>query len=140
MHFVWDVINHCLCFILLTAPLSCADRLQNLEPIFHCNARFSCWGRALVLTPREFRIGDANMLVFETLADPPQITAHPMQIAAPNANPRTPNASPNVSQWNIGCVGFPFIGAGVGHVQFFCVDFICVGWPTRIQFPVEYGL
>ena len=26
------------------------------------------------------------------------------------------------------------------YISFFCVDFICVWYPTRTQFPVEYGL
>ena len=29
-----------------------------------------------------------------------------------------PTRNPNASQWNIGCVGSPGIGAGAGHVRF----------------------
>ena len=29
-----------------------------------------------------------------------------------------PTRNPNASQWNIGCVGSPGVGAGIGHVHF----------------------
>ena len=67
---------------------------------------------------REFRVGDTNMLV----------SNNAKICVTPNANAKicmslTP--TPNASRWNIGGVGTPTQGAGVGHVHFmfFCVDF-----------------
>ena len=72
------------------------------------------WRWAMPPTP-EFCVGDTNMLVYF-------------------------GVTPDASQWNIGWV--PTQNTGVGHVHFmfFCVDFICVWYPTRTPFPVEYGL
>ena len=53
-----------------------------------------------------------------------------------------PTPTPYASRWNIGGVGSPTRGAGVGHVDFmfFCVDSICVGYPTQTRFLVGYEL
>ena len=60
---------------------------------------------------QQFPVGDTTMLV--------------SKIAIICVNPNvehkiyvTPTRNPNASQWNIGCVGFPGIGACVGHVHF----------------------
>ena len=37
---------------------------------------------------------------------------------------------PNASRWKIGSVGYPRVGARVGHAHFM----------LRMQFPVKYGL
>ena len=57
----------------------------------------------------------------------------------PDANPKI-CVTPDASQWNIGGVGLSGVGAGVGHVHFMYVNFICVGHPTQTRFSVEYGL
>ena len=93
-----------------------------VKPIFHYNAKPLALGRRVSLDPQR----DLLALDIPTFWFPKR------------------NLSPtNVSQWNIGHVGSPHVGARVCHVRFmfFCVDFICV-WskPTRTQFPVEYGL
>ena len=53
-----------------------------------------------------------------------------------------PMRNPNASQWNIGCVGSPGVGAGVGYVYFmlFVSISLALGSPTRTQFSVEYML
>ena len=47
-----------------------------------------------------------------------------------------PMPNPNASQRNIGCVGSQTQISRIGHVHsmFFCVDFICVGYPTQTRF------
>ena len=58
-----------------------------------------------------------------------------------NATICLPNVTPNASRWNIGCVGSPHIGAGVGHVHFmlFVSISFALGDNTNV-FSVEYGL
>ena len=38
-----------------------------------------------------------------------------------------PTRNPNASQWNIGCVGSPGVGAHVGHVHVVSDNFVCIG-------------
>ena len=47
-----------------------------------------------------------------------------------------PTQNLNASQWNIGCAGSQPQISCIGHVHFmfFCVDFICVGYPTQTRF------
>ena len=53
----------------------------------------------------------------------------------------SPTPTPNASQWNIGCVGSQRkILALAMYISWFFLDFICVWYPTRTPFPVEYGL
>ena len=52
----------------------------------------------------------------------------------PNANAKI-CVTPNVSRWNIGGIGSPTRGAGVGHIDFML--FVSISFT---QFPVEYGL
>ena len=52
----------------------------------------------------------------------------------------SPTPTPDASQWNIGCVGSQLkILALACTFHVFCVDFICVWYPMRTPFPVEYG-
>ena len=53
-----------------------------------------------------------------------------------------PTQTPNANRLNIGRVGSPTQNSHIGPCMFHvvCVSFTCVGWPTRKQFPVEYGL
>ena len=62
-----------------------------------------------------------------------------------NVKPCGPNAKPcgpNASQWNIGRVGSPDIGARVGHVHFMLFVSISFGFGSKREreFPVEYWL
>ena len=94
-----------------------------LKPIFHYNAKPFALG-----TSASPNANDTKLLV---------------SFALGNANfSRHPTQNPNASQWNIGCVGYQMQISCVGnvHLMFFCVDFICVWYPTQTQFPVEYGL
>ena len=102
-------------------------------PIFHCDAKTFALRTGVGLDPQchTFALAnakDTNMLVSFALGHT-NFSRHPTQ-------------NPNACQWNIGCVGFQMQNFHVGHVHFmfFCVDFICVWWPTQTQFPVEYGL
>ena len=57
----------------------------------------------------------------------------------PNATPKIcfpPTRTPNKSQWNMGCIGSPGVGARVGHVHFML--FVSISFQTR--FTVEYDL
>ena len=48
----------------------------------------------------------------------------------------SPTPTHDASQWNIGCK----ILALAMYISCFCVDFICVWYPTRTPFPVEKGV
>ena len=48
--------------------------------------------------------------------------------------------NPNASQWNIGCVGSPGIGAWVWHVHFMLFGSISLGSQRETQFSAKYGL
>ena len=93
-----------------------------LKPIFHCDAKPFALGPGVGLDPPmpQFHIGYTNQYI-KTLkfALPP----------TPNLNfvshrKRTPNAS----QWNIGCVGSPGFGAGIGHLDFMLLCSFHLRW------------
>ena len=92
----------------------------SLRPIFHCNAKIFALGPCEGLDPKR--------KIFKFALPPTQI----FKFALP------PTRNPNMSQWNIGCVGFQTQICLIGHVHFFlfCVDIICIG----SHFSVEYGL
>ena len=49
------------------------------------------------------------------------VSKYTKMCVTPNAKPKicvTPNANPDASQWNLGCVGTPGVGAHIGHVYF----------------------
>ena len=54
----------------------------------------------------------------------------------------SPTPTPDASQWNIGWVGSQrkILELAMYISCFFCVDFICVWYPTRTPFPMEYWL
>ena len=69
---------------------------------------FSRWGFALDIPPtRNFALGIPTCWYLETLKF----------ALSPNANAKI-CVTPNASQWNIGCVGSPGVGACIGHVHF----------------------
>ena len=73
----------------------------------------SRWGLALVKTP--------NATILHWRYQHVGIQKVNAKLARPNAKLCRPNAKPgrpNASQWNIGCVGSPGIGARVAHVHF----------------------
>ena len=89
------------------------------------------WRWAMPPTP-EFCVGDTNMLVSWSQRNPTQNLKFAFY----------PTLNPNASQWNIGCVGSQrkMLALAMYISCFFCVYFICVWYPTRTPFPVEYGL
>ena len=74
---------------------------KELKPIFHCDVKTLALGKPTCwyLKALKFALPPTRMLE--------------------SALPPTPN--PNASQWNIGCVGSPSVGARVGHVHFMMV-------------------
>ena len=48
----------------------------------------------------------------------------------PNANAKI-CVTPNASQWNIGCVGSPGVGARIGHVHF--MSFVSISFALGSQ-------
>ena len=84
---------------------------MGFKPIFHCNAKSLALGVRYGHPPN---VGDANMLVSR-------------KSCGANVNPKifvTPNANPKICRCNIGPVGDPRQGAGVGHVNFMLFVFI----------------
>ena len=63
----------------------------------------------------------------------------------PNANANicvTPNANPQATRWNIGGIGSPMRGAGVGHVDFMLfvsISFVLVS-QCKLTFQWNMGL
>ena len=51
-----------------------------------------------------------------------------------------PTQNPNASQWKIGCVGSPKFSCWPCTFHVVYAHFICVGYPKRTQFAVEYTL
>ena len=61
----------------------------------------------------------------------------------PNVNPNQPNATPNARRWNIVLAGQFRIALALRKACRFhlvCHVFVCVGYPTRTRFLVEYIL
>ena len=120
----------------LTLLSSCLiKRISNiLKPIFHQNAKYLAWGAGVGQCPRRqnFALGIPTCwyLKCENLHYP-----------TPNLKfALAPMPNPDASQWNIGCVGSqPECCCWPCIFHVFCVDFICVWYPTRTPFPVEYG-
>ena len=111
-----------------------------LKPIFHCDAKYLALGLALGNAP------DARILHWRyqhvgvfwhylTLKFASTPTPKLKFAFSSTTNPRCQSVEYRL-RW------VPTQNAGVGHVHFmfFYVDFICVWYPTRTSFPVEYGL
>ena len=80
--------------------------------IFHCNARPFALG---TFVPPNAK--DTNMLVSFVLGNA-NFSRHPMQ-------------NPNMSQWNIGCVGYQTQISCVGHVHFMFFVLISFAFGTQ---------
>ena len=91
----------------------CPSLGHSLKPIFHCDAKHFALGPRVGLDPQHlnFALGIPMCWYLKMLkfALPPTRTVK-------FALPQTP--TPNASRWNIGGVGSPTRGAGVGHVHF----------------------
>ena len=105
----------------------------SLKPIFHCNVKPFVLGTFVSPNAKDstFVLPNArntNMLVSLALGDAHfsrYLTQNPQHEPVEYRLRWVPNA--NFLHWP--CT-----------FHFCCVDFICVGWPTRTPFPVEYGL
>ena len=99
---------------------------NSVKPIFHCDTK------TLAKTPKaKFHIGDTNMLVSKNA----KICVTPtrtLKFALP------PTQNPNPSQWNIGCVGSPGVGACIGHVHFML--FVSISFALGSSFQWNMGL
>ena len=87
------------------------------KPIFHCDAKPFALGPRVGLDPQ-----------CHNLVLPPK---NANICVTPEANAKI-SVTPSASQWNIGCVGSPTRGAGIGHgdFMFFVSISFGVGWPT----------
>ena len=92
------------------------------------------WHWAMPLTP-EFCIGDTNMLVSWSQRKPFFPDAKLKICVSPNAKPHREPMEYRL-RWvpNAKILHWPCT------FNVFCVDFICVWYPTQTQFPVKYGL
>ena len=73
----------------------------NVKPIFHCEAKPCALGPRIDPHCHNFALGIPTFCYLKML-----------KFALP------PRPTPNASRWNIGGVGSPTRGAGVGHVDF----------------------
>ena len=90
------------------------------------------WRWAMPPTP-EFCVGDTNMWYILALSNA-------KICVTPDAEPKI-CIIPDASQWNIGCVGSQRKMLALAmYISCLFVDFICIWYPTRTPFPVEYGL
>ena len=99
-----------------------------IKPIFHCDGKFSRWGLASVQNPQSvnFELPIPTCWYLKTRKPP-----------TPNLKLVLPNAKlKRKSVKFTGCVGSQTQISRIGHVHFmfFCVDFICVGYPTQTRF------
>ena len=90
-----------------------------LKPIFHCDGKPFALGPGIGLDHQRhnFALEIPTCWYLKSLKFvlPPTQT---LKMAIP------PTPTPNVSRWNIGDVGSPTRGAGVGHVDFMLFVFI----------------
>ena len=91
-----------------------------------------CWSKPP--TP-EFRIGDTNMFV------PKNVDICVIPDAKPNIHV-TPNTKPQRQsvEYRLRRVPYAKVSRWACTFHIVCVNFICVGHPTRTSFPEEYGL
>ena len=105
--------NSCLRRTFRWSMLYSTVTWKRLKPIFHGNVKPFALGPGVGLDHRHhnFALGIPTCWYLKTLkfALPPPSN---LKFALP------PNATPNTSRWNIGCVGSPAVGAGIGHVHF----------------------
>ena len=109
----------------------------------YCKACIPLWCKTICVgssrwlrppTP-QFRVGDTNMLVSKNASICVTPNANAKICITPNANPQREQVEyrwccvPNMRGWHWPC-----------RFHIFCVHFICIGYPMRTQFPVEYGL
>ena len=94
------------------------SNFSRLKPIFHCDAKLLALGPLVGLDPQRqnFALGILTCRYQKTL-----------KFALPLT--RTPNAS----QWNIGYVGSPGVGARVGHVHFMLFIFCSLALGTQCE-------
>ena len=84
----------------------------------------SCWVVTLAKTPNaKFCVANTNILVSKNA----KICVTPMR-------------TPNVSQWNIGGVGFCGVGARIGHIHIMFVSILFQWVPNTNVFSVKYWL
>ena len=85
--------------------------IHSLKPIFHCDAKpFALGPRVGLDTQRHnFALGIPTCWYLKTL-----------KFALPSMRTLKllPTPTPNASRWNIGGIGSPTRGAGIGHVDF----------------------
>ena len=105
---------------------------SHLGSLFHCDAKPFALGPHVGFDPQchNFALGIPTCWYKKTLKFvlPPTLM---LKFALP------PTSTPNASRWNIGSVGSPIGGAGIGHVDFML--FVSISFALVSQFPVEYG-
>ena len=102
------------------------------KPIFHCDAKPFALGPRVGLDPKHhnfaLRIPTCWYLKMLKFALP---TTRTLKFALP----------PNASRWNIGGVGSPMRGAGIGHVYFMFVSIsFALGGQRELSFQWNMGL
>ena len=92
-------------------------------------------GSSRWLRTPQFHVGNTNMLVSKNALHYPWPKAKAKIVVTPNANPLREQVEyrwrwvPNARGWSWAC-----------RFHFVYFLFPCFGYPTRTQFPVEYGL
>ena len=127
-------------FALGDASFSRFYPTRNLKPIFHQNAKYlasrvgvgQCTRRQIFALPNAKY---TNMLVYFGVTPDAQSPTPTLKFALP------PTPTPDASQWNIAGVGSQRKKLALAmYISFFLCRFHLRLYPTRTQFPVEYGL
>ena len=109
---IWQLLLQCEAYILLQNKTTCVG----LDP--HCDH----------LVWRYQHVGIQKVLRTSRESQPTQRKPQPQPT---QSDSQSPNVRPNASWWNIVCVGFHRVGAGVGHVDFML--FVSISFALGIQ-------
>ena len=114
--------------------------MSPLKPIFHCDAKYLASEVGVGQCPRRQNFVLEIPTCWYILALPNAkicVTpdAKPKICVIPDANPRR-----QLVEYRLRWVPTQNAGVGQVHFMFIFVDFICIWYPTRAPFPVEYGL
>ena len=117
--------------------------MRSLKPIFHCDAKLLALGTFALPDTKDdtFALPDAMIPTCWYLL---RWVTH-IFCVLPNTKPKSyvlTDAKPKRKPVEYRLRWVPGVGslrwACTFHI--FCVDFICIGWPTQTHFSVEYGL
>ena len=109
--------------------------ISKRKPIFHCDTKPFALGPRVGLDPQShnFALGILSCWYLKALKFVLPLTPN-LKFALP------PTRTPNASQWNIGWVRLPGVGAGVGHVDFMLFVLISFALVTQCEPSLQWNM